>query len=74
MPVMKSTNQNTDLLLKENSELRRHKTHRRALKGKSFGLLGMQERATLAGGRLELKSQPGQGTEVHAYFHLGLIA
>ncbi|MBA4417231.1 MAG: hypothetical protein C0392_04880 [Syntrophus sp. (in: bacteria)] len=49
------------------------KTHKRALKGKSFGILGMQERATLAGGHLELKSQPGQGTEVHAYFPLGLI-
>ena len=46
------------------------KTHRRALKGKSFGLFGMQERATLAGGHLELTSQPGKGTVIHALFPL----
>ena len=46
------------------------KTHKRALKGRSFGLIGMQERASLAGGRLEFKSHAGQGTEVHAYFSL----
>ncbi len=43
----------------------------RALKGESFGLLGMQERASLAGGRLELMSEPGKGTVIHAYFPLG---
>jgi signal transduction histidine kinase len=42
----------------------------KALKGQSFGLLGMQERATLAGGRLELTSEPGKGTVIHAYFAL----
>ena len=42
----------------------------RALKGESFGLLGMQERASLAGGRLELTSEPGKGTVIHAYFPL----
>lgn len=41
---------------------------RRALAGESFGLLGMQERATLAGGQLQINSAPGQGTEVRAWF------
>jgi signal transduction histidine kinase len=30
----------------------------------AWGLLGMQERATLAGGRLQIGSEPGRGTEV----------
>ncbi len=42
----------------------------RASKGESFGLLGMRERASLAGGRLELTSKPGKGTIIHAYFPL----
>ncbi len=42
----------------------------RALRGASLGLLSMEERAALAGGGLELKSTPGQGTEVHAWFPL----
>lgn len=33
---------------------------------RSFGLLGMEERVSLAGGRLEIDSAPGRGTEVHA--------
>jgi PAS domain S-box-containing protein len=37
---------------------------RTALSGKSLGLLGMQERARLAGGELTLISAPGKGTEV----------
>jgi PAS domain S-box-containing protein len=37
---------------------------RTALSGKSLGLLGMQERARLAGGELTLTSAPGRGTEV----------
>jgi two-component system sensor histidine kinase UhpB len=40
----------------------------RATAGESFGLLGMQERAMLAGGQLEIRSTPGQGTEVQAWF------
>ena len=31
---------------------------------RSFGLVGMQERVSLAGGRLEIDSVPGKGTEV----------
>jgi len=35
-----------------------------ALEGKSMGLLGMEERIRLAGGVLEVSSNPGQGTVV----------
>lgn len=31
-----------------------------------FGLLGMQERATLLGGRLSIESRPGGGTTIVA--------
>jgi PAS domain S-box-containing protein len=41
-----------------------------ALRGASLGLLSMEERAALAGGGLEFKSTPKQGTEVHAWFPL----
>lgn len=41
-----------------------------ALGGGSFGLLGMEERALLAGGGIELSSQPGQGCEVRAWLPL----
>ena len=33
---------------------------------RSFGLVGMAERVSLARGRLEIESAPGRGTEVHA--------
>lgn len=42
----------------------------RAVRGASLGLLSMAERAALAGGELDFKSSPGQGTEVHARFPL----
>jgi len=41
-----------------------------AMRGSSLGLLSMEERATLAGGGLELRSTPGEGTEVRARFPL----
>jgi PAS domain S-box-containing protein len=41
-----------------------------AMRGASLGLLSMEERAALAGGGLEFKSAPKQGTEVHAWFPL----
>ncbi|HEY8555149.1 MAG TPA: PAS domain S-box protein [Burkholderiales bacterium] len=44
----------------------------RASRGESFGLLGMEERALLAGGRLEILSTPGEGTRVVARFPLTL--
>jgi two-component system, NarL family, sensor histidine kinase UhpB len=40
----------------------------RAEAGGSFGLLGMQERATLSGGKIEFHSVLGEGTEIHAQF------
>lgn len=36
--------------------------------GRSLGLVGMRERVELVNGRLELRSSPGRGTEVHAVF------
>jgi signal transduction histidine kinase len=36
-----------------------------------LGLLGMQERATLAGGSLEIESHPGAGTTVFVRIPLG---
>jgi signal transduction histidine kinase len=44
--------------------------NRRAARGASLGLLGMQERVQLVGGRLELKSAPGSGTEVCVHLPL----
>ncbi|MDB6111792.1 MAG: Multi-sensor signal transduction histidine kinase, partial [Pedosphaera sp.] len=38
--------------------------------GSSLGLLGIEERASLLGGRIELRSAPQQGTEIHAWFPL----
>jgi signal transduction histidine kinase len=36
-----------------------------------WGILGMQERATLLGGTLEIASEPGNGTRVKASIPLG---
>jgi signal transduction histidine kinase len=46
----------------------------RAVSGQSLGLLGMEERAELAGGRIEMSSAPGKGTRVQARFPLVLLA
>jgi two-component system sensor histidine kinase UhpB len=43
---------------------------RRAAAGASLGLAGMEERVALAGGSFELRSAPGQGTELLASFPL----
>jgi signal transduction histidine kinase len=32
-----------------------------------FGLLGMQERVELADGELEVRSRPGEGSEIRAW-------
>ncbi len=40
----------------------------RATAGVSIGVLGMQERAALAGGQLQIESVPGQGTTIRASF------
>lgn len=42
----------------------------RAIKGGSLGLISMEERAELAGGRLKLRSVPGAGTTISALFPL----
>jgi PAS domain S-box-containing protein len=47
---------------------------RRAAQGESAGLSGMEERARLAGGRLEVRTAPGRGTEVRALFRLAEAA
>jgi two-component system sensor histidine kinase UhpB len=39
---------------------------RRAATGRHLGLLGMKERVEATGGRLEIESAPGQGSEVRA--------
>lgn len=44
------------------------KGRERARRGASLGILSMEERATLASGRVEWQSQAGEGTEVHAWF------
>jgi signal transduction histidine kinase len=41
-----------------------------AARRESAGLSGMEERAQLAGGRLEMNTAPGRGTEVRARFPL----
>jgi len=41
--------------------------HARTAEGASMGLLGMEERTTLAGGFLEVHSTPGRGTRVVAH-------
>jgi len=43
---------------------------RRAIGGGSIGLLSMEERATLADGRIEISTAPGAGTTVRATFSL----
>jgi signal transduction histidine kinase len=43
-------------------------TLRKAARGESFGVLGMHERANLAGGRLDITSEPGKGTRIRATF------
>jgi PAS domain S-box-containing protein len=42
-----------------------------AIGGASIGLLGMQERVSLMGGEFEVRSVPGDGTEVRARFGVG---
>jgi PAS domain S-box-containing protein len=42
----------------------------KAVNGASLGLLGMEERAALAGGELQMISTLSEGTEVHAWFPL----
>ena len=45
----------------------------RARRGESIGVLGMQERATLIGGHLQLESTPGQGCKLHMQCPLEIV-
>jgi PAS domain S-box-containing protein len=40
----------------------------KGLKGESMGLLGMQERVELIGGRIKINSKPGGGTQINVVF------
>jgi PAS domain S-box-containing protein len=42
----------------------------RAAQGTSLGLVGMQERVLLAGGKLMIEAMPGRGTTIRAHFRL----
>jgi two-component system sensor histidine kinase UhpB len=42
--------------------------------GNGIGLIGMTERASLAGGRLEVRSQPGRGTVIRVRFPAEAVA
>ena len=44
----------------------------RAARGGSMGLLGMQERVMIVGGRVDIQSAPSLGTEVRVCFPLML--
>ncbi|HLG15497.1 MAG TPA: PAS domain S-box protein [Blastocatellia bacterium] len=48
-----------------------HEARARAARGESFGLLGMEERVALVGGRIEILSAPEKGTEIRASFPVG---
>lgn len=48
--------------------------HDRADQGEDMGLIGMRERAELAGGGLKLYSSRGRGTQVHLFFPLAYAA
>lgn len=45
----------------------------RAIQSGSLGIIGMEERALLAGGRLKIRSVPGNGTHVTAVFPLETV-
>jgi PAS domain S-box-containing protein len=47
-----------------------NKARARARRGESTGLVGMQERAQMVGGRVDIVSRKGQGTEVHVWLPL----
>jgi PAS domain S-box-containing protein len=49
-------------------------TQQSAIAGGGFGLLGMQERAQLVGGTMQITSTPGAGTLIAARFPLPVVA
>ena len=46
------------------------RAQKRASRGASFGLFGIQERVRLAGGQIEIKSRPKRETTIRAHFPL----
>jgi two-component system sensor histidine kinase UhpB len=42
----------------------------RALEGDSLGLLGMQERVELLGGKFDIETEPGQGTTLRLWLQV----
>jgi signal transduction histidine kinase len=46
------------------------RTQEQAFRRGSLGLLGMRERIQILGGRLDVESEPGRGTSIHASFPL----
>ncbi len=44
----------------------------RAVRGESLGLLGMEERVKLLGGRIDIESAPQRGTEIRVHFPMQL--
>jgi signal transduction histidine kinase len=66
---LRRTDGNLDLLIRDDGVgFDVDAVREQAVHGNSLGLLSMEERAALAGGGLEFKSAPGEGTEVHAWF------
>jgi PAS domain S-box-containing protein len=64
-------NQNKELHLRiadNGSGFNVYNAMRRALNGESSGILGMQERVELVGGKLRINSIQGEGTDIHAIF------
>ena len=49
-----------------------HAQRMHAVRNGSMGLIGMEERARLAGGRLQLRTAPGKGTSILAFFPLAV--
>jgi PAS domain S-box-containing protein len=45
----------------------------KGMKGESMGLLGMQERVELIGGKLKIITKPGGGTKLHAIFSVNVV-
>ncbi len=49
-------------------------TLKQVVYGKGLGLVGMQERVSLLGGRFELESTPGQGTQIRVFLPMPGVA
>ncbi len=59
------------LIIKDNGKgFNLKEVREQALKGKSLGILSMEERAQLAGGEFKITSSTKNGTEIHTIFQL----